>query len=739
MDQAVLKRNRKVDYWAKKVISLGGVAILVCVIGMLVMLVMQTAPLFLSPHKKELTAFALPNGNNTPEAVALGVDEYLETGYWIDSVGTIRFLDLQRAVETDHQKLFSGLGITKMRTYGPNSFSLTFADGSAGLVEVTFAAHFDENSQRTIEHQTKVIRQVPAGSFSQFPLEVLIRPLENNGMAAVALLPGNRVEVWTEVVEENFLGTSETHSFKTQIQTDPKDLVTALALNKKGDRLYLATQNGKLVLWNLNNPEEPALIDMRTAFADGRALTSLALVYGDESLAVGDEKGQVTTWFMAPEASGSPQKRLTLIHRLSSHKTEIQSLVPSLRNKAVLSLAAGTVTLDHMTSERELIRFSAPSPIKQFAFSTRGNGLLGLDQANRLTLWAFDAPHPEGSWMVYFGKVHYESYSAPDYVWQSSAGTDDFEPKFSLVPLIFGSLKGTLYAMLFAVPMGIFWAIYTNQFVSRRFQTWAKPAVEITAAVPSVIIGFLAALWLAPILDRWLLGFFLFLVILPSLTLLFLVYWAQARTNKKLRLIEQSKELYLALPLLLSAVLLSAWLQPQVELWFFGGDFKQWLYAYVTKDYDQRNSIVISFALGFMVIPFIFTMTDDALSSVPDSLRAASVALGASRWQTTWKVLLPSASPGLFAGVILGMGRAIGETMVVLMATGNTPIIDISLFNGMRTLSANIAVEIPEAPVDGSLYRVLFLSALILFGFTFLINSIAELFRYSLRKKYAEF
>lgn len=739
MDQAVLNRNRAVDYWAKKLISLGGVAILVCVIGMLVMLLKQTAPLFLSPDKKELTAFALPNGKNAPEAVALGVDEYLETGYWIDQTGTIRFLDLKRGVETDRQELFAGLGITKMRTYGPNSFSLTFADGSAGLVEITFAPHFDENNLRTIEHQTKVLRLLPAGSFPEVPLEVLIRPLENNGLAAVALMPDNRVQVMTQLVEENFLGASETKTYQTPIQTDPKDLVTALALSQKGNKLYLATQSGKLIFWNLGNPEEPALVDMRTAFADRRALTSLALVYGDESLAVGDEKGQVTAWFMAPESSGSPQKRLTLIHRLSKHNTEIQSLVPSLRNKSVLSLADGAVTLDHMTSERELVRFSASAPLKHFAFSTRGNGLLGLDQSNQLTLWTFDAPHPEGSWQVYFGKVHYENYNAPDYVWQSSAGTDDFEPKFSLVPLIFGSLKGTLYAMLFAVPMGIFGAIYTNQFASRRFQTWVKPAVEITAAVPSVIIGFLAALWLAPILDRWLLGFFLFLLILPTLTFLFLLYWAQARTNKKLRLIEQSKELYLALPLLLLAVLLSAWLQPQVELWFFGGDFKQWLYAYVTKDYDQRNSIVISFALGFMVIPFIFTMTDDALSSVPDSLRAASVALGASRWQTTWKVLLPSASPGLFAGVILGMGRAIGETMVVLMATGNTPIIDASLFNGMRTLSANIAVEIPEAPVDGSLYRVLFLSAVILFGFTFLINSIAELFRYSLRKKYAEF
>ena len=155
--------------------------------------------------------------------------------------------------------------------------------------------------------------------------------------------------------------------------------------------------------------------------------------------------------------------------------------------------------------------------------------------------------------------------------------------------------------------------------------------------------------------------------------------------------------------------------------------------------YDQRNSIIIAVGLGFAVIPIIFTIADDALGNVPRSLSAASLALGASRWQTVWKVVVPSASPGIFAAVMIGMGRAVGETMIVLMAAGNTPILDWSLFNGMRTLSANIAVEIPEAPHGGTLYRILFLSALLLFAFTFVLNTAAELVRERLRKKYGRF
>ena len=169
------------------------------------------------------------------------------------------------------------------------------------------------------------------------------------------------------------------------------------------------------------------------------------------------------------------------------------------------------------------------------------------------------------------------------------------------------------------------------------------------------------------------------------------------------------------------------------------GGFKQWLFDRFGARYDQRNCIVIAFALGFAVIPIIFTIAEDALSNVPGSLKAASLALGASRWQTVWRVILPSASPGIFAGIMIGFGRAVGETMIVLMATGNTAIIDGSIFNGMRPLSANIAVEIPEAPVGGSLYRILFFSAVLLFLLTFALNTAAELVRQRLRKKYGRF
>jgi phosphate transport system permease protein len=165
-------------------------------------------------------------------------------------------------------------------------------------------------------------------------------------------------------------------------------------------------------------------------------------------------------------------------------------------------------------------------------------------------------------------------------------------------------------------------------------------------------------------------------------------------------------------------------------------DFRYWWPQTLGIGFEQRNSMVVGFAMGFAVIPLIFTITEDALSNVPETLRSASLALGASRWQTAFKVVLPTASAGIFSALMIGLGRAVGETMILVMATGNTPIMEMNIFSGMRTLAANIAVELPEAPQHGTLYRTLFLGAMVLFLMTFLVNTAAELLRHRLREKY---
>jgi phosphate transport system permease protein len=143
----------------------------------------------------------------------------------------------------------------------------------------------------------------------------------------------------------------------------------------------------------------------------------------------------------------------------------------------------------------------------------------------------------------------------------------------------------------------------------------------------------------------------------------------------------------------------------------------------------------VGFLMGFAIIPIIYTIADDALSSVPQHLRSASLGAGATPWQTAVRIVIPTAMSGLFSAVMIGLGRAVGETMIVLMAAGNTPIMKLNIFEGFRTLSANLAVELSEASQGSTHYLTLYLSALVLFALTFVVNTVAEIVRMRFRRR----
>ena len=151
--------------------------------------------------------------------------------------------------------------------------------------------------------------------------------------------------------------------------------------------------------------------------------------------------------------------------------------------------------------------------------------------------------------------------------------------------------------------------------------------------------------------------------------------------------------------------------------------------------YDPRNALVVAVLMGFAIIPIVYTIAEDALSSVPEYLRAAALGAGATPWQTALRVVVPTAASGLFSAGMIGIGRAAGETMIVLMATGSTAILEMNVLNGMRPVSANIAIELQKAVPDSTHYRVLFLNALILLALTLVINTLAETVRLRFRRR----
>ena len=262
-----------------------------------------------------------------------------------------------------------------------------------------------------------------------------------------------------------------------------------------------------------------------------------------------------------------------------------------------------------------------------------------------------------------------------------------------------------------------------------------KPLIELMEALPTVILGFLAGLWLAPFVETNLASVFTLLVVVPLGTLVFAYLWAQVPKEAWCQLPE-GWDVLLIIPIVLGLAWLSMPISDGLEASLFGGNMRQWVSEDLGINYDQRNALVVGIAMGFAVIPTIFSITEDAIFSVPKHLSQGSLALGATSWQTLTRVVIPTASPGIFSAVMIGMGRAVGETMIVLMATGNTPIMDMNIFEGMRTLAANIAVEMPESEVGGSHFTILFLAALVLFAFTFIVNTLAEVVRQRLRQKY---
>lgn len=739
INETYVRFARRTDAAAKWIITTGGMLVIVSVIGILVLIMNVALPLLFPASKDLITKFDISKYVYGEKIMGVSSDEYFERSFVLTDKGRYVFFNAHEGKFLDEIRLpaphENGATIVNARPKN-NNFTIIWSDGSTTLDGVKYRLTYDQDHQRDVQYEVSRYQTYDPLISGQVPRFSIVQEGAEGRLTILQVFGKNQLLGRQTVEKENFLGEVEKEESELDLSGEIPDEITTVVLDRQGRYLYVGTQKGRLMRWDLGEIGSPALKFNKIIYPDKRAITEIQLVFGDISLMIGDEKGELASWFPVRK-SDEEGFVLTKIRDIDQQKGPISKMVASSRNKGMANLDGnGAVHLTHNTTGSHLLKLEADNPIVHYFEGQRGNALMALDKSNNITVWELKNPHPEVSLSVLFGKVWYESYEEPDYVWQSSSASDDAEPKFSLIPLIFGSLKGTFYALIFAVPIAIMGAIYTSQFAKDHHRKMIKPSIEIMAAMPSVIIGFLAAIWLAPIVESWTISFFLFLIILPATTCLTIAFWPLIRNHPMAKRIERGYEFMLMIPILAFGIFLSFYFQPIVEDAFFGGDFKRWLYEVLNTRYDQRNSIIISFGLGFMVIPIIFTISDDALSNVPRGLKAASLALGASRWQTVWRVVLPSASPGIFAAVIIGFGRAVGETMVVLMATGNTPILDMSIFNGMRTLSANIAVEIPEAPVDGTLYRILFLSAVILFVMTFVLNTFADIVRMYLRKKY---
>ena len=734
---------KRADRAAAIVIAMGGIGVVVSVLGILAFIVGEAWPLFGAPQGRFVGAVRLaspvppvPAAGGSPPAVAappvtallaLGVDEYQKYLYVVRGDARVEVHRLDDGAWSKGFALPGIEGATVMsasRSLHGDHVAAATADGRVALAHVAFQPRY-ENQRLADLDVTLEDKGTITLDDARRPIRQVDSIVGESGARTVAAVVGDD-EIALSMADDAGVERRET------LRLASGERITAIALGSV-DTLIAGTDRGQVYHWTL--ADAPRLTSVSPVGSS--PVTALEWLLGAVTFVVGSEDGAVSAWFPARLHEEDDAPAMVRAHVFAGQGSAVRAIAPSTRDKSFVTVGAdGHSVVRYLTSERTLLDLAgAAKGVVSVMVTPKADGVLVGQEDGTLARFAIAIPHPEATMRTLFGKVWYEGYTAPEYVWQSTGATNDFETKFSLVPLVFGTLKATFYALLFAIPIAVLGALYTSQFVHPTIRARVKPTVEIMAALPSVVIGFVAGLYLAPLVERVLVPVLMMFVLLPVFGTAGVLLWDRIPVRMARRL-KPGMELALILPLLLLAGWVALLAGPGVEKAVFAGDFRLWASRVFDVTYDQRNSLVVGIAMGFAVIPIIFTIADDAFTSVPASLTAGSLALGASRWQTAVRVVLPTASPGVFSAVMVGFGRAVGETMIVLMATGNTPVMDWSIFNGMRTLSANIAVEIPEAPHGGTLYRVLFLAAALLFLMTFIVNTVAEVVRQRLRERY---
>ncbi|WP_237134558.1 ABC transporter permease subunit [Pseudohongiella sp. O18] len=621
--------------------------------------------------------------------------------------------------------------ISNMHAYG-------LSNGQAQVVQHQFDISFPVDERVLTPRLAYPLGQQPITVDTEGqPLDLVAVETNTRGVTASALAAYTRDGrmLLTSVSSRNNLLTGQVQiSSVTYELPDLPATPQQLLLDKSLRNLFVIDTTGSVHYYDISTPTAARLVQTVDA-GNGERITAAAFLVGTVSLILGTESGELSQWFLVRNEQNN--FRLEEIRRFDSHGAEITAIAPEHTRKGFIAVdRAGQIGIHYGTSSRTLLldEFS-DVPLTHVAVSQINQRVLYMDEQGTVTEAELWNEHPQLSWAAMWNRVWYEGREDPEFIWQSSSGSDEFESKFSLVPLSLGTLKAAFYAMLFAMPLGIAGAIYTAYFMTPKLRGVVKPSIEIMEALPTVILGFLAGLWLAPFVESNLPAVFSILFLMPVMLLVFAYAWSRLPVNIRSR-VPEGWEAALLVPVILIFGYLCLAASPWVEVWMFGGSMRQW-FTNIGINYDQRNALIVGIAMGFAVIPTIFSIAEDAVFTVPKHLTQGSLALGATRWQTVVGVVLPTASPGIFSAVMMGFGRAVGETMIVLMATGNSPVVNFNIFEGMRTLSANIAVELPETAVGSSHFRVLFLAALVLLALTFVVNTLAEIIRQRLRHRYS--
>lgn len=935
--RGTLRRVRIIDRTAQLTITIGGLGVIVAVLGMLVFLASEVVPLF-------SRGVATPVGQGNVELGGPPVfgttDEYLGLCTAVLGTGeavTFSLADgrvLSRTRLTPEDATPTAWSFSR----GEGALAIGYSDGRVQTGRIGFEAEFIPEADLSDELRAmgigqRLVRDDGYIERAQVDQYRLVRPVIEmrdpapiaNGSGAVVALDYrlSSSAQWLVATRED--GTAAFNLVriitplgggKPRMRFNSYPFTLVLPDGRSEPKWTFLTGDGShvLMLWTDGFCQRYAILrddegEYTAAAADTVSITardgqssarivSASMILGSKTLVAGLHDGRTVGVFVAnDEAAFTPDRRRLVIahdHDLApAGAGPVGALGIGQRDRSfVAGDERGGLYVRNMTSGKAIVDLPAAgkAPAVFVDIAPKNNALVAIFGDGVYRVWDMDPKHSEAGWAALFGKIWYEGDVAPSFFYQSSSGDDAAEPKLSITPLIFGTLKATVYAMLFAVPLAVLAAIFTSEMLHPNVRNRIKPVVEAMASLPSVVLGFIAAMVIAPLARDWLDTILAAFVVVPFAVLFAAHAWQMlpVRITSRLRSFQHlvligaavgvglvaavpigaATERILFRPSEAEVLVLAGSFEPAPAemrpawignrailddkqsrrlrtegLFFRNGqvvrptgslsdpavaavvrenrldraDFRLWLDGVIGSAYpgwfvlmvlpgaiiaffaksrvlepllqrsqalrfgfpaaaaemgmllavgagalmisaglaagltaagldardwvfgpfNQRNSLIVGIIMGFAVIPIIYTVSEDALSSVSPALRSASLGAGATRWQTAIRVVMPVAASGIFSAIMIGLGRAAGETMIVLMATGNTPNMDWNMFSGFRTLSANIATELPEAPVGGTHYRVLFLCGLALFAMTAVVNTLAELVRQRFRKRAA--
>ena len=649
VSSSVARRVKLMDRLADWVIRVGGVLVILAIALIFIFIVREIVPLFLP------ATVGAPAVHRIARAPLLaGTDEFESYVFQVnggDGAVELRSLEgweergvLRSAVLGSRHVTAASLAPSRGMMF------LGTDDGHVAMAQLRFDPSFAPDGVRTITPSLRDLALVKLPG-AALPVTRLVGRSNSSGTLSFVAQTGDARLVVVTVTARGLLQADDSGlltapegddvlegPFQVRSLSQPLDgPITSLAIDSEADRLFAATAQGTLYHWQLATalgskpfatyPSPGAVatsLGLRSASpADAtRRITALDILIGDQSLIVGYDDGTLEDWLGVRQSSDDVLKRARPVRLFEPLSGPIVALRPSGRNKTFLAASAdGAAELVYATSARTLVRYQLGGrPVELFYGAKLTHALAVMSDGAESTIdyRAISNPHPDISWGMLFGKIWYEGYDEPEYIWQSSSGSDDFEPKFSLVPLILGTLKGAFYGLLFAVPIALFAALYTAQFLSPSIRSFIKPLVEVMAALPSVVIGFMAGLWLAPALEDKLPALLFFGAVLPVVVLLVTAAWRVAPRALK-AFFPEGREIFLLVP----AVALCLWagvaVGPSIDLAFFHGDLRQWVFDTFQVRVEQRNSIVVGIAMGFAVIPMIFTISEDAFRTSPRS------------------------------------------------------------------------------------------------------------------------